>query len=81
MALADNCCGVITNTGGEAKNVQFWRKFWGLVFEGRWKVVVQQNGKIVGSHWSRRAAQDQSSELNDLNQYIGSPYNYVVRWM
>lgn len=57
------------------------RKFWGRVTTGRWKVVSSATGKVVGSYWSRRAAQDVSSGMNEALQYIGSKNCYVVRWM
>lgn len=57
------------------------RKFWGLVGTPRWKVINPATGRIIGSYWSRGAAQNHSSDLNEALQYIGSKNTYEVRWM
>lgn len=61
--------------------MQSLRKFWGRVTSGRWKVVDSQTGEVIISHWTRSAAQDYSSELNESLQYIGAKSQYQVRWM
>lgn len=61
--------------------MRIWRKFWGRVTSGRWKVVNPATGRVVGSYWKRSTAQDVSSGMNEALQYIGSKNQYIVRWM
>lgn len=61
--------------------MQSWRKFWGRVTAGRWKVLNSGTGKVIGSYWKRSTADDVSSGMNEALQYIGSKSSYVVRWM
>lgn len=66
------------------KNVQFLRKFWGLVPRKRWAVVVaaSQPLTVKGRYWTRKAAQQVKEELNAQERFSGfRRHLYRVREM
>lgn len=58
---------------GGVKNVQFLRKFWGLVPRKRFAVVIAASKQAteVGRYWTRRTAEQVKQDMNATEQFGG----------